>query len=108
VPAPGSRRQAENDVPVIFWQDLQWQTPAKIGSASALYRTLPQEQPPSIFAMFFLPLFDGTSLADFRPAWPSHFPIAGHTIFASNGGSKSGASNSRTQRSGSNFTWRAT
>ena len=29
----------ENDVPVIFWQDLQWQIPAKMGSASAVSYT---------------------------------------------------------------------
>src|SRR5882757_648648 len=43
-----------------------------------------------------------------KPGRPATVILGSHTIFASNGGSRSGASNSNTHKSGSNFTWRAT
>src|ERR1700742_4640665 len=98
----GTATTTANDVPEVFWHEVQWQIPVKSGSASARYRTLPQEQPPSIFAMPFSRVHAGTSLADFQLR--GNRRIQGHTIFASNGGRRSGASNSTTQRSGSNFT----
>jgi hypothetical protein len=38
----------EKAVPPWRWQSVQWQTPWNMGSAVAVYRTLPQRHPPVI------------------------------------------------------------
>src|SRR5438094_8055641 len=44
----GTRTSAAKALPVNFWQSRQWHTVALVGSASAVYLTAPQRQPPLI------------------------------------------------------------
>src|SRR5262250_644530 len=44
----GTRTSATKALQVNFWQSRQWHTVALVGSASAVYRTAPQRQPPLI------------------------------------------------------------